>query len=336
MRRRIGPLRLDFIAQLCHEVSLRRPGALALSDPGAMPSCVGSIGLKRLQRGLWASKPASDSCCNTGTIPILSLNHRVQGRMILGTWGTGLFSDDVACDVRNHYRDLLEDGEEDDAAIRLTVERFRAYLEESDGVALLALAVTQSKLGRLDPDIRDQALALLDRGADLEVWEEENPKMLSKRRTVLEKARAQLTGPQPARKRLRPPKRLLSGLAAGDILALVLPRRLALLRVVRVHPHRLGETPVLEELDFDGTDLPARDALERLGPRANDPISFRHPLESDTRFSAFVNQRIDWQHAGFQKVQTIGSRPGDEESTIPGTGISWAELAARYRRRAAQ
>ena len=77
-------------------------------------------------------------------------------------------------------------------------------------------------------------------------------------------------------------------------------------------------------------------ALERLGPRVKDPISFMHPLESDTRFTAFVNQRIDWQHAGFQKVQTIGNRPGDEQAARPGTGISWAELADRYRRRAQQ
>ena len=68
----------------------------------------------------------------------------------------------------------------------------------------------------------------------------------------------------------------------------------------------------------------------------NDPITFMHPLSSDTRFFAFVNQRIDWQHAGFQKVQTIGSRAGDEQAALPGTGISWAELAERYRRRAAQ
>ena len=203
-------------------------------------------------------------------------------------------------------------------------------------VALIAFAVTQSKLGRLDPDIRDRALAVIDAGADLEVWERENPKLLPKRRAVLEKARAQLTGPQPARRRLRPPKRISSGLAAGDVLALALPRRVALLRVVRVHAHRLGETPVLEELDFDGTEVPSRDALERLGPRVKDPITFMHPLSSDTRFFAFVKQRIDWQHAGFQKVQTISGRAGDEQAPLPSTGISWAELAERYRRRAAQ
>ena len=70
--------------------------------------------------------------------------------------------------------------------------------------------------------------------------------------------------------------------------------------------------------------------------RVNDPISFKHPLSSDTRFLALVNQRIDWQQAGFQKVQTIGGRPGDEQAALPDTGISWAELADRYRRRAAQ
>jgi hypothetical protein len=254
----------------------------------------------------------------------------------LGVWGTGLFSDDVACDIRDHYRQLLEDGAEDGSATRLTLEKFEPYFEESDSIALIAFAVTQSKVGRLEPDVRDRALASIDAGADLAVWERENPKLRPKRRLVLEKARAQLTGPQPARRRLRPPKRELSGLAAGDVLSLALPGRVALLRVVRVHPHRLGETPVLEELDFDGSEVPARDALERLGPKINDPISFKHPLESDNRFSAFVMQRIDWQQAGFQKVQTIGGRPGDEESRIPGSGISWAALAERYRRRAGE
>jgi hypothetical protein len=253
----------------------------------------------------------------------------------LGVWGTALFSDDVACDIRDHYRELLEDGAEDGAATRLTLEKFERYLEGPESIALIAFALTQSTLGRLEADVRARALAIIDAGADLAVWEQENPKLLAKRRAVLEKARAQLTGPQPARRRLRPPTRELSGLAAGDVLALALPRRVALLRVVRVHAHRLGETPVLEELDFDGSEVPARDALERLGPRVKDPITFKHPLESDTRFTAFVNQRIDWQHAGFQKVQTIGGRPGDEQALLPGTGVSWAALAERYRGRAA-
>jgi hypothetical protein len=252
----------------------------------------------------------------------------------MGVWGTGLFSDDLACDIRGYYRELLEDGVEDSDATRQTLEEYKEYLEEPEGVALIAFAVTQSKLGRLEPDIRDRALAVIDAGADLAVWEDENPKLLPKRRAVLEKARAQLTGPQPARKRVRPPKREISGLAAGDVLALELPRRLALLRVVHVRAHRLGETPVLEELDFDGTEVPARDELERLGAKVNDRISFLDP--SDTRVHAFVMQRVDWQDAGFRKVETITSRPGDDQGPLPSSGISWAALAERLRKRAAQ
>jgi hypothetical protein len=164
------------------------------------------------------------------------------------------------------------------------------------------------------------------------VWERENPKLLRKRRAVLEKARAQLTGPQPPRKRLRPPKRISSGLAAGDVLALALPRRVALLRVVRIRSHRLRETPVLKELDFKGTDVPSREALERLGP-GKDPITLMRALSPDTRLFAFVAKRIDWQRAGFRKVETISARAGDEQAPLPSCGISWAVFAERLVRR---
>jgi hypothetical protein len=256
--------------------------------------------------------------------------------MGVGVWGTDLFADDVACDVRDHYRELLEDGVDDEAATRLTVEAFRAYLDQPDGIGLLAFAVTQSKLGRLDPEIRDRALAVIDRGADLESWERDNPTLLARRRATLTRARALLIGQQPRRTRLRPPKRINSGLTAGDVLAFALPRRVALLRVVRVRPHRLGETPVLEELAFEGTVVPPRESLERLGARVDDPIASAGPLSPDRRFFAFVMQRVDWQRAGFRKVQTITVRARDELAPLPAVGLSWATLAERYRLRSSQ
>jgi hypothetical protein len=38
----------------------------------------------------------------------------------------------------------------------------------------------------------------------------------------------------------------------------------------------------------------------------------------------------------FRKVQTISVRAGDEQASLPSVGISWAELADRYRRRLAR
>jgi hypothetical protein len=37
----------------------------------------------------------------------------------VGVWGAGLFSDDLAGDVRDHYRELLEDGTGDGAELEI-------------------------------------------------------------------------------------------------------------------------------------------------------------------------------------------------------------------------
>jgi hypothetical protein len=251
----------------------------------------------------------------------------------MGTWGTDLFSDDVACDIRDHYRELLEDGVDDAAATRQTIERFGAYLDEPDGIAVIALALTQSRLGRLDPGIRDRAISAIDRGADLEAWEQDAPRQVTKRRTVLQRAHDRLTGPQPAPRRMRRPRRVTCGLAAGDVLALGVPPRMTLLRVVRVRVHRLGETPVLEELGFEAAVSPTVEVMERMSPRTEDPIVFMHALSTDTRLFAFEMQGVGWEGAGFRKLGPIETRPGDAEASLPSAGISWAELAARIQRR---
>jgi hypothetical protein len=256
----------------------------------------------------------------------------------MGTWGTGLFSNDMARDIRDFYRERIEDGVEDTQATRLTVEKFRSYLDDpEDGAGLLiALAVTQSKIGRLDPNIRDQALAAIAGGADLATWEQENPKLLRKRREVIDQARAQLTGVQPAPKRLRPPPRPSCGLVAGDILALTIPNGVALLRVVRINSHRRGETPYLERLDFNGSEVPSTRELEQLEASGTDPVGLIHNSSGEVRFAAFTAvDKIGWKEAGFVKVATVAPRPGDDQVPFPGYGVAWSRLVERYRRQAA-
>ena len=256
----------------------------------------------------------------------------------MGTWGTGLFSSDMARDIRDFYRERIEDGIEDAEATRLTLEKFRSYLDdpEEGPVFLVALAVTQSKIGRLDPVVRGRALAAIDSGADLATWEQDNPKLLPKRREVLTKARAQLTGVQPARKRLRPPPRPSCGLIAGDILALSRPNGVALWRVVRIKSHRRGETPYLERLDFNGSEVPSAQELEKLEATGKGPVDNLHASSGEIRFSAFTaSDKIGWSEAGFKKVATIAPRPGDDQATWPSYGVAWSVLVARYRQRGA-
>lgn len=246
-----------------------------------------------------------------------------------GHLGNRSFSDDTACDIRDEYRQQIEDGIDDAEALQATLTKFHGSFEDTErgGICMLALAVTQSKIGRLDPGIRRRAVAAIDSGADLVAWERDNPKLLPKRRAVLEKAKAQLLGPQPPRKRLRPPRRRTCGLAAGDGLALTTPSGLKLLRVVHVKTHRLGEIPILEEMQFEGSEAPSQEELDLLVSKDKASVGLRR----DPRFFAFNGpDKAGWEQAGFRKVAFFAPRPHDEEAHVS-TGIAWGAIARALR-----
>ncbi|SCG52127.1 DUF4259 domain-containing protein [Micromonospora inositola] len=50
----------------------------------------------------------------------------------MGAWGPGLFSDDTACDVRDEYRDMLEDGVDDDKATQRMLDSYADVLDDPD------------------------------------------------------------------------------------------------------------------------------------------------------------------------------------------------------------
>jgi hypothetical protein len=92
----------------------------------------------------------------------------------LGTWSAGIFGDDVAVDVRERYLDLLADGGSGPEATRRVLADFRDGLLDSDDgpVIWTALAATQWEYGRLEHDVKERALAVLDGGELLQRWPE--------------------------------------------------------------------------------------------------------------------------------------------------------------------
>jgi hypothetical protein len=67
----------------------------------------------------------------------------------MGAWGTGLWSDDTACDVRATYREALEDGLSNEEAADKVLAEFAPDLADEDSapVVWLALAVSQHQRG---------------------------------------------------------------------------------------------------------------------------------------------------------------------------------------------
>jgi hypothetical protein len=103
----------------------------------------------------------------------------------MGVWGTGIFDDDVAADVRNTWEDAL--GEGPDHATRHVFAEYAQHLDDEDDgpIVMLALATLQLDAGMLDGRVRDGALAAIE--PNLRRWTDESPSPedLEGRRLVL-------------------------------------------------------------------------------------------------------------------------------------------------------
>ena len=82
----------------------------------------------------------------------------------MGTWGTGIFSNDTACDVRDMYRDFLACGYDDVKAENAVIEYWVPQVSgtEEEAVFWIALAVIEHKYGRLSDETKKMALNFIE------------------------------------------------------------------------------------------------------------------------------------------------------------------------------
>ena len=121
----------------------------------------------------------------------------------MGAWGANLYQDDVALDVKDEYKDNLRRGKTNEETMQEIIDKYQELLEDEEdrGVFWLALADTQWNLGRLDEQVKKQALEIIELGTDLKRWEI-NEKLYNKRKEILEKIKEKLLSPQPEEKRM--------------------------------------------------------------------------------------------------------------------------------------
>ncbi len=121
----------------------------------------------------------------------------------MGAWGANLYQDDVALDVKDEYKDILRRGKTNEEAMQEIIDKYQELLEDAEdrGVFWLALADTQWNLGRLDEQVKEHALEVIELGTDLKRWES-NEKLYNKRKEILEKLKEKLLSPQPEEKRM--------------------------------------------------------------------------------------------------------------------------------------
>ncbi|HZD75885.1 MAG TPA: hypothetical protein VE218_02700, partial [Acidobacteriaceae bacterium] len=187
-----------------------------------------------------------------------ALERNMLTSAVMGAWGTAVFSDDTACDVRESYLDHLGDGLSGPDATKALLRQWSGSLTDRDEspVFWLSLAATQWRCGRLESEVLREALNVINNGSDLARWHP-GSKDFNKRKLVLEKLRLQLTSSQPPEKRVSKRFRDSNEWAVGDLVAYRLPSgRFVILRTIGHHSDKGGTSPICELLDWNGEHLP--------------------------------------------------------------------------------
>lgn len=174
----------------------------------------------------------------------------------MGTWGTALYSDDFASDIRDDFRDLVGEGlTADDAIGRLLAEYSTVLSDPTEkSVFWLALADTAWRLGRPVQRATTEALRVIHAGSDLSRWDDEQ--LRRKRIKVLEELARRLQSEPPPIKRVARRVIAHNSWDVGEVVGFRLSSGAwTLLRVVGHHVDKSGRYAICELLDWTGPNL---------------------------------------------------------------------------------
>lgn len=123
----------------------------------------------------------------------------------MGAWGSSLYANDTTCDVRDTYMNFLQEQLSDENVYKKTFEKFQEYIgEEDEPLFWYALADTQWKVGRLMPEVKEEALKWLANSGGLSLWEESKSGGAGWKKT-LEKLKNNLESSEPKIKLIKKP-----------------------------------------------------------------------------------------------------------------------------------
>lgn len=237
----------------------------------------------------------------------------------MGTWGTGLFASDTACDVRDTYRALLDSGVDDDRSMQEVLEAFGT----DEPQVWLALDASQSRLGRLNDQVLARAVQIIDSGEDLADWDDPTGQLRRDRARALSRLRTTITGPQPTRRAIKPKWRHHTDLQVGDVLRHTSTDASSLWIVVEVKPHPTGTHPRVRRLS-DHDSMPAS-ATEVWDLVCSGEV-FAEPGWHEIWAVRTRQRDPDWSRAGFAKLTGTASFDAAVLPRCGYIGIDWHEI----------
>lgn len=234
----------------------------------------------------------------------------------MGTWGTAIFSDDLATDIKSDFRDKIAFGKSASDATKELVEEYQDSLadREESCVFWIALAATQWKLGRLEKEVRKQALEIINNKRDLERWREDS-KDLKKREVVLEKLKEQLLSEQPKPKKLPIPFIRQTKMEPGDLIVYKhRTEKYIIFRVLQISQDSCGDRyPRVEILDYYSGNKPDKNIIDNLDRKTEE----LKPVDKEVP--------IGLQPSGTYYLSSYGKRDGE-----PWEKLSYLKKATKF------
>lgn len=196
------------------------------------------------------------------------VNYSIEGNMDMGTWGTAIYSDDTASDIKDDFKEYVADGlTSEEATERLKKEYNPDPDDDEWSVFWLSLALIQWQTGRLLQDVKEKAIEIIDNGSDLMRWLDADKNTQKKRVQALNMLKEQLNMPQPPIKKI--PKRFQSfcEFDVGDAISYKLQSgNYIILKVIKIITDKGGSHPVFEVCDWIGSELPIEREINKLKP----------------------------------------------------------------------
>lgn len=176
--------------------------------------------------------------------------------------GVGIFEDNLSEDIKFDFQDLIREGYSSEEATEMMVNTYISSLRKhEENIFWLALAAIQWELGRLNPQVKEKAICIIESKSDLKRWWRE-PELKKKRELVLEKLKKNLVSPLPEPKKVKRRVVLKTELEIGDVITYrLLSGQYIILKVVGVNEYAGNAYPILMLCDWIGRNIPDKDEI---------------------------------------------------------------------------
>lgn len=139
----------------------------------------------------------------------------------MGTWGPGLYQNDVSDDIKLGFIDKCKRGHTIEEATEIFIKEYAEELNDGDDAPnfWFALADIQWKYGKLLPKVKENALHYIENELKTETYNEFDKRDAKKRKKVLEDLREKLASPMPPEKKISQYRLYQCEWKVGDIYA---------------------------------------------------------------------------------------------------------------------